>query len=416
MPLPSSEFIDTYSDDILFLIDDRRALLTHPLRRTFKPLCDASYSRLLAIVIVGSVEHVLELWSQSDSHDVLRQYFDERAANGERVEALRRAFEVAGIGVDPDVFSDYLAIKYLRNSIVHARRKDVETEWLQKRGFPTDPRQLTFAHWRKILQVHDSMLLYIAALLLRPADAPRISPHRESYEEKDIAHPIITRQDFASILWNNLENLSDALDDVLSLASLTVQSVAGSSSKDDWYRHLWEASRRDPELFSGHQLLVESALFTWNEYSRVQLEPSGLTDPTQIQALSAAIQEVIPLRVAGEFRWHPGLPQPARRQYLRHLLPGFQEPQLDRLLFALDLGEAAYSAVRNVAPCWLFGARLPILAPQRIPEFAPAASLATAILELNRCWYHLVELGTVPDLAFVERIRRVISEFADAAQ
>jgi len=42
-----SEFICTYSDDLIYLQEGRQTLLTHPLRQGVKPFCD-SVSRVSA--------------------------------------------------------------------------------------------------------------------------------------------------------------------------------------------------------------------------------------------------------------------------------------------------------------------------------------------------------------------------------
>jgi hypothetical protein len=53
-----SEFIDAYSDDLIYLLEARNALLTHPLRNDYilQPNLDASFCRLLAVFMVGSIE------------------------------------------------------------------------------------------------------------------------------------------------------------------------------------------------------------------------------------------------------------------------------------------------------------------------------------------------------------------------
>ena len=85
----------------------------------------------------------------------------ENVSNGDRVASLYEAFCEAGIQVDRQVFDDYLAIKYLRNTIVHGRWKNHEKEWLDRRGFPTATRKLTKEHLDRIEHVNQNMMLYI---------------------------------------------------------------------------------------------------------------------------------------------------------------------------------------------------------------------------------------------------------------
>lgn len=157
-----SEFIDAYSDDIIYLQEARKVLLTHPLRREIEELCNASFCRMFAVIMVGAIEHMLQEWRDRDRLGILDQYFSQGANNSERVQSLYEAFKNAGVRVDREVFADYLAIKYLRNTIVHARWKPHEKEWLEQRGFPTDTRKLTEEHWRKMQLVNENMMFYIA--------------------------------------------------------------------------------------------------------------------------------------------------------------------------------------------------------------------------------------------------------------
>lgn len=82
-------------------------------------LLDASACRLLAVFIIDGIEMMLHQWRARDHQQILDVYFKGRHPNGERVRALCDAFQHAGITVDPQVFLDYLAIRYLRNTIVH---------------------------------------------------------------------------------------------------------------------------------------------------------------------------------------------------------------------------------------------------------------------------------------------------------
>ena len=56
------EFIDTYSDDLIYIHEGRAALLTHPLRGdyAFRGYPDASVCRMLAVFMIGSIEAMLK--------------------------------------------------------------------------------------------------------------------------------------------------------------------------------------------------------------------------------------------------------------------------------------------------------------------------------------------------------------------
>jgi len=156
------EFIDTYSDDIIYLKQGRDAILADSSKRVIKKLCDASFCRMFAVIMIGSIENMLQVWRKRDKQSILCSYFSKKARNEERVQNLYDAFQSARINVDREIFEDYLAIKYLRNVIVHAQWNNKEREWIRKRDFSTDTRRLTEEHWKRMHFVNDKMMLYIA--------------------------------------------------------------------------------------------------------------------------------------------------------------------------------------------------------------------------------------------------------------
>src|SRR5262245_23890798 len=159
------EFIDTYSDDLINIHEARAAAYTHPLRGDYafaELLLDASFCRILVVFVVGGIEAMLEAWRDRDGFDVLNKYFARNVKNGERVTSLYQAFLDAGIQVDRQIFDDYLAIKYLRNTVIHSKWKEHEKDWLDARGFPSDTRKLTKVHLDKIEHVNQNMMFYVA--------------------------------------------------------------------------------------------------------------------------------------------------------------------------------------------------------------------------------------------------------------
>jgi hypothetical protein len=216
-----SEFIDTYSDDLIYLHEARRALLTHPLSEyyAFSDFLDASFCRVTAVFVVGAIDAMLAEWrdAQRDRAGVLDQWFEQKAKNGERVRNLYQAFTDADIPVDEEVFSDYLAIKYLRNTIVHGRWHEHEKEWLDQRGFPTDARRLSTEHLHKIDHVTQNMMFYIfltgvahprtPAAAIAPATKPeKLVRLDETVTRRADDRGILKIQDLDRIIWNNVGN------------------------------------------------------------------------------------------------------------------------------------------------------------------------------------------------------------------
>ena len=85
-----SEFIGTYSDDILFLEAARKATLAHPHKRTIPVWCDAATARLYAVTMVGALEMWLKYLQQEHSVPILDEWFSRKAQNGARVTNLFR--------------------------------------------------------------------------------------------------------------------------------------------------------------------------------------------------------------------------------------------------------------------------------------------------------------------------------------
>lgn len=158
-----SEFTDSYSDDMIFLQVVRRSLLRHPLEYHYPKFLDATLARLHAVMLVGNTENAIgrELDRTGDSR--LDRYLNSRISGTEKVDSLRDYLQDRlGGSVDAEVLDDYLAIKYLRNGIIHSDpRKDNQAEHVKTRGFPLDSRELTLDHLHRFAQVDQLMTEYL---------------------------------------------------------------------------------------------------------------------------------------------------------------------------------------------------------------------------------------------------------------
>jgi hypothetical protein len=155
---------------------------------------------------------MLESWRHRDKFKVLEKYFAQGVNNGERVTSLYQAFSDAGIQVDRQAFDDYLAIKYLRNAIIHGRWKDYEREWLDARGFPTDTRKLKKEHLDKIEHVNQNMMLYIALAGLAEPDAPKpakLVKLDKAITRREDETGILRIRDIKRIICNNLDRIAE---------------------------------------------------------------------------------------------------------------------------------------------------------------------------------------------------------------
>jgi hypothetical protein len=77
------EFIDTYSDDLIYLREARTALVTHPFKAVWKENLDASFCRMLAVFMIGNIEEMLKKWRDKDRANVLDVYFAKDTKNGD---------------------------------------------------------------------------------------------------------------------------------------------------------------------------------------------------------------------------------------------------------------------------------------------------------------------------------------------
>jgi hypothetical protein len=155
------EFVDTYSDDMIYLEEGRKAVLEKTQVEIERKWCNASFCRLFIVFLVGNIEAMLEGWRNEDNA-ILETYFADASPNGEKIRNLCAEFQRAGVDVDPEVFNDYLAVKYLRNAIVHAQWKKTQHAWIRQRGFPLDTRELTDEHWSRLQVINENMMHYIA--------------------------------------------------------------------------------------------------------------------------------------------------------------------------------------------------------------------------------------------------------------
>src|SRR6266496_375859 len=217
--MPIDEFTDTYSDDVFYLREGRAALLTHPLRVEIPELCNASFCRLYAIVMIGSIEAMLDRWRTRDNLKILGAYFakpQKEVENVDRVKSLRAAFVNNGINVKHDVFDDYLAIKYIRNAIVHAswenksgHLKQDQVNWIAARKFPTDTRKLNEEHWQRIEWVNENMMFYIALTgIANTQGRPDLKDVGMSVRPLPDTTGIIALDEWPRLYWSNLERIS----------------------------------------------------------------------------------------------------------------------------------------------------------------------------------------------------------------
>jgi hypothetical protein len=417
------EFIDTYSDDVIYLLEGRTALLTHPLRAELNELLDASTCRLLAIFMIGGIELMLADWRAKDHNDILNVYFDGKHENGERVAALCTAFQTAGITVEPEVFKDYLAIKYLRNTIVHHKWKEHEKQWLEQRGFPTDTRKLTKEHLDRMVHVNQNMMFYIF-LTSVPAPGSNQTAKTIKLDENTTRPPdetgILRLRDLDRIIWNNLERIQALIYPDIERAAITkeynwaqglttaeIDAMPHEERKKLFYLAARRAGENNHALLARHRALATEALGFWQEYWQRAITTRGLRDEELQQSLDVLTSPHFATLAAQE-PWIVSIASVPSKEVAELLDRAFGNSApftAMQIASALCNGRLVYDLIRNIMPVALLTLDLPIVDPANTTAYLKEAARAMVAYRLNRAWYAWVEQEQPPTedcLAFYE--------------
>jgi hypothetical protein len=447
-----NEFIDTYSDDLITIHKARAAAYTHPLSGDYsfaEAYYDAPFCRILVVFVIGGIEAMLESWRDRDKFKVLEKYFATKdkdgqpITNGDRVTSLYQAFSDAGIQVDRQVFDDYLAMKYLRNTIIHGRWKDYEKEWLGARGFPTDTRKLKKEHLDKIENVNQNMMLYIALTGIAEPDAPKpakLVKLEQATTRREEETGILRIRDIDRIIWMNLgrigfhikKDIYEAANSVrfdwkTGLSQAEVDALGNDDrdwliyltrlGNDDRDRLISIAARRageeNYEPLAQHRGLANEALEFWREYW--QRAVLSFVDEAGISHALELLENPDFARSASDEIWPSiihNLPDDDARSVVDSALFTSAKFGSEQIVNAFKTGYHIYGAVPNFMPVMLFTVLLPIVDPVNTAAYLQVAAQALGALRLTRAWYSWAEDHCPPkgdSLAFWERMSR---EFA----
>lgn len=155
----TSEFIDAYSDDQIYL-HMLEGLVNLHTREAAVPdgIKYSSFSRLWAVMMVGGVECMIKEWaSGSELLADIHSYFDQ-GPNNERLSRLEEAFIIRGLPVDSQAMQDYLAVKYIRNAYIHAAWNDSQREFVVSRGFPADLMHFNEQHFKRMQNCYSHVM------------------------------------------------------------------------------------------------------------------------------------------------------------------------------------------------------------------------------------------------------------------
>jgi len=234
--------------------------------------------------------------------------------NEDRVKSLRDAFVRNGINVKKDVFDDYLAIKYIRNAIVHAswksfsgKYKEEQLDWIGKRGFPTDTRKLSEDHWQKIDWVNQNMMLYIALTGI-PGTQPRSPAQHGNIEVPLPPLPdttgVIMPSQWAGMYWQNIDRISGIIYDQLQatihsshyhwsqgMTPEEIETCTQREQKQRRYLAAQKAVQSKYETFASLRDSAANALQCWTEYMRLVPEFQDLK-PDKVCAILRVLRSL----------------------------------------------------------------------------------------------------------------------------
>lgn len=430
------EFTDTYSDDIGYLREARKALLTHPLRCEIPELCNASLCRVYAILMVGSIEGMLERWLEHDNLEILKVYFARGISNEERVRALYSAFIEKGIHVNKNVFDDYLGIKYIRNAIVHASwetqsgdLKQSQIDWIVNRGFPDDTRKLTSTHWQRFEWVNENLMFYIALTgmpNLRPR--PDLDDVGVSLRPLPDTSGIINQSDWPRVYWSNLERISLVIAQNIEKAAMAnefawshgltnaqVDKMPCQEKKRRFYLSAHAATKKGIETLQDINGYADNAVMCWNQFVAQVPEFRDLG----FSAVKAALNT---LRTMHENNIHPrdrifpilreDAPLSVREPLVAACFDHLEPLTTREIAEAYALGEKAKRAIMNIAPLSLFAIQLPISSPERCQEWHEKTQYIADVFEVGQLWYASIE-GHLPSHQEIDFYRDVSKRFTE---
>ena len=147
----TSEFIDAYSDDQIYLDVLEGLVNAHPTAATVPDsIRYSSFSRLWAVMMVGGIECMIKEWASGRALLADIYSYFEQGPNNERLARLEDAFRIRGLPVDPAAMQDYLAIKYIRNAYIHAEWNEPQRAFAVSRGFPANLMHFDEHHFKRM--------------------------------------------------------------------------------------------------------------------------------------------------------------------------------------------------------------------------------------------------------------------------
>lgn len=209
---PSAEALQNAISACLSGIDVLRearvAMYVHPRSLRDPWTIESAVFRTSCILLIDAFELVFEVWN-----DQPFVAYAKASKNSERYRALVEGFQAQGVNLSKDTIEDFLAFKYIRNTVTHGGKNDDEVKHIKSRGFPE--RILTHSHpvygaVERLFSVSHSLLdavvkatesrvsLQDVRLHLMGDIAVALKPRAE-------LSAVIRTADIPTVRWNNIE-------------------------------------------------------------------------------------------------------------------------------------------------------------------------------------------------------------------
>lgn len=347
------EFVDTYSDDLLYLMDFRDSHLTHPGKRVTKSLFEASITRIFCAFMIGNIEAMIDNWRERDGRGILDAYFL-TTSNEDRLRALADNFRRHGINVDDIILKRYLAIKYVRNTIIHSKWKENNHALVLEMGFPTDTRQLNEEHLQLMYETNVEMMKYIAATEIHGFSEARFNTTLPEYRK------YFNKNDLKGFLWNNLERID--------------HEIGNNKESSDY--------------------LIKEAIYDWGLFKEIalngQVDYDGLDD--HINILTTLISQKkfsqVPIGYLDIAALNPiGLKKEEKLNSISEIL-NVSPNEVEPFMNAFKNGEKCYNIIVNITASSLLKK---ISEMTHFSEITHEAALADKLFKLGRAYYNYAE-------------------------
>ncbi len=447
------EFLNASADDILFLRKARDALLSHPKMLADEYKSESAVCRIMAVLAVSAMDRILEMWRGDDS---LCGYFKERQSNAKKIASLSEFFAKSAVTPDAEIISDYLAIKYLRNTVVHTEWKGTQTESIKKRGFPIYLRDLDHTHWDRIVRMMLWMLRSIAKVALsnRQIDAfdrdYRVGKTADlqmgfgygSHER--LVESLIRPADLPALYWRNLEKISFWLERELIEPTDYVSNLA-LEAWSEYLRLSTEGRGIDLKQIDTNLRTLER-FHADGVYARHPIGSCGLLafssniplvkehaqklglGAQQVETVQRGFETIADANKAGQLKvpagqwlqlWNASIPDHAVADVLPLFVADFEAIDPRAVVSSLRVGHVVHSMMPSEAhvPVALFLSQLPQFFSANRAKLIAAGRVALALYKLRDAWHSWVEsieqLPIKPHYDIWHRFDRLVAEHAE---